>query len=186
MIKQEYDIDPESVEQGDEIDSKLSFCGICFEPIYAPIIAGIWYHGSSKKSQAQYDHEPVIADTLTQLFLQYKLYGNGTLLKIGKYDDKDSLACPCYMKWFNLLKKDIEAGFYGEHYYDENGVTLCKVYLIDITSKPITDPEYPDKQGYLCKECIDVLKKKKIIKIVPPSGKRNSEAYNGMEWLKKK
>jgi len=182
LMKLEHDPDPESINQGDEIERAVSYCAICFNRIYAPILDGIWYHGRGKKSIE--NHEPIPANNFVQLFLEYE-NDKGTLLKISRYDDKESLACPCYLKWFNLLKKDVEAGFYGEHYYDENGITLCKTYLIRLTNEAITDPNYPEKQEYNCEKCILLLKKQKILKIITPTGKNKNVIYNRIEWLKK-
>ena len=181
LMKLEHDEDPEKIQEGEELETQLSFCAICFERIYAPILENIWYHRSWRKEP---EHQPIPADILTQLYLEYE-NEKGTLLKIGRTDDKETLACPCYLKWFNLLKKDVEAGFYGEHYYDKNGITLCKVYNIKLTNEPITDPDYPEKQSYNCDKCISILEKQKILKIIPPAGKNKNVIYNRIEWLKK-
>ena len=182
QIKQEY---TQSLEGGDFEDPRNSFCKVCFGQISAPLIPILWYHKGTRKEQDYYDHSPMpIEDSLLLLFLCYKHYGNGTRLKIGKYDDKKDLACKCYKHWYKLLKKEIEAGFYDDHYYDKNGITLCKKYFLELSSEPITNPDYPTKQGYLCEDCVKVLEQKKIIKIIPPSGKRKSYQYNLIEWVK--
>lgn len=175
-----YNDNPEEIIEGEEIELKLSFCAICFGSIHCPILKGIWYHRDGEE-----DHEPVLADTLLQLFLNYENYGNGTRLKKDKNSSEDVLACPCYLNWYKLLKKDVEEGFYGEHYFDKNGMNLCKQFLISLTGEPIIDPEYPEKHGYKCEECIKVLVKKKIIRILPYEGKSTNLIYKRIEWLKK-
>ncbi len=183
----EYSEDPEEILEGEELESYHSFCATCFEGIYAPILKGIWYHNHSRdrRLSTKNEHEPIPADTLTQLFCEYQHHGSGTLLKkTSKYDDDDVLACNCYISWYNLLKKDVEVGFYGEHYFDENGINLCKTRMINISSEPITDPDYPKKQDYNCEECIEILIKKKILKIIPYKGKSTNPIYNSIEWLK--
>jgi len=179
--------DPEEILEGEELESKLSFCSICFERIYSPILKGIWYHhgfGHSNVTSGNRDHEPVPAGTLLQLFRQYESDGKGTNLTKGKYDSKDTLACPCYLSWYKLLKKDVEAGFYSEHYFDENGINLCKTFLIRLQGEPITNPKYPEKQDYNCEKCIEILVKKKILKIIRYKGKSTNPIYNRIEWLK--
>lgn len=180
-----YSEDPEEILEGEELEGRYSFCATCFGGIYSPILEGIWYHRAPRfRHSRKEDHEPIPADTLTQLFCNYQHEGNGTLLKIGKNDDKESLACPCYLSWYNLLKKDVEAGFYGDHYFDENGMTLCKTFLIRLQGEPITDPYYPKKQDYKCEECFSILEKRKILKIIPYKGKSTNPIYNRIEWLK--
>jgi hypothetical protein len=178
--KPKYSEDPEEILEGEELKEHYSFCAICFGQIHAPILNGIWYHRRGSE-----DHEPIPAGNLLQLFRQYEHDGKGTLLKIGRHDDKEELACPCYLNWYKLLKKDVQAGFYGDHYFDKNGTTLCKKFMLDLQGEPITDPDYPEKQGYKCEECISIIEKQKVIKIIPYTGKSRNVIYNRIEWLKK-
>jgi len=184
-VKPEYNQDPESLQSGDDLIGHHSHCAKCLGQIYAPILEGIWYH----KGGVRYNdnHEPIPADTFTQLFLMYRHSGNGTRLKIGKYDDKESKACPCYLKWYQLLRKNIQEGFYDEEdrcYYDSNGITLCKSDQMDLHTYDVSDPFYPKKQMYHCTECLKILVKKKIIKIIQYTGKSKSDLWNRIEWLK--
>ena len=179
-LQPEHDEDPETLQDGEHLETKISYCAICFGQIRAPILEGIYYHSARLKK----DHQPIPANTLVQLFLDYK-NSKGTLLKLSRYDDKDARSCPCYQKWFNLIKKDIEPGFYGDCYYDKEGMTLCKRYLLYITSEPVTDPEFPEKQSYKCEECISRLEKGKIIELVPHKGQSTNPIYNRIKWLKR-
>ena len=182
MSEMEYNHNPTEILDGDVIEESWQFCGKCFETITQPILAGIWYHNAEQKN---YDHEPVLADTFLQLFLMYEHHGNGVMLKISKSDNRGSLACPCYLKWFNILKKQNVDGFQDSHYFDSSGISACKTFLLDISPHDITKSDYPEKQGYLCKECISELVKRKIIKITPPISKNKNEIYNRITWLKR-
>lgn len=181
MMEFEYNKNPTEIQEGDEIEESFQFCGKCYETITQPILKGIWYHNSE---QSYYDHTPVLANTFLQLFLMYVNHRNGKMLKIGKYDDKEDLACSCYVKWYNLLKKNIIEGFQGMHYFDTNGISTCGVYLMQLQPYDITESDFPEKQGYSCKSCMGELIRKKKIKIIEPTGKNKNEIYNKIVWLK--
>jgi len=179
MQELEYNTDPEQIDEGEEIEPHFSICAKCHGRIYQPILKGIWYHRDSYTGCTSAE----FADNFTQLFLQFE-DGNGTLLKIDEYDDKEYLACPCYLKWFKLLTKGNVAGFSGDCYFDTDGISLCGIRLIGISNEPITEMDFPEKRGYLCNDCISVLEKRKIIKLIP-QGKKKNPIFSKIEWLKK-
>jgi len=198
MIKKEYSQDPTEIDEGDTLSESeygemwcddWQFCGICHETISQPVLKGIWYHnvrtGSSSGKLGNPDHPAIPADALTQLFLMYEHHGNGTRLKLGKYDDKETKACPCYLKWFNLLRKKNVAGFQdSDHYYNENGISACGTHIMGLNINEVTEADFPEKVGYSCEDCIKNLIKRKLIKIITYKGKSNSKLWDSIEWLK--
>lgn len=183
-IKPEYNQDPESLQGGDDLEGHHNFCGICLYQIYAPILQGIWYHRDTYGHEDH--HEPVPADNFMSLFLTLKAFGNMEEQE-DRYSD-ESKECNCIDKWYQLLRKDIERGFYGEydegHYYDEKGITICKQHRLPLQTHDVGEPNYPEKQSYNCEECLAILEKRKMIKITP-NGKSNGKLWNTIEWLRK-
>jgi len=106
------------------------------------------------------------------------------MLRIDEYDDDEYLACPCYLKWFNLLKKKVEPGFYNHHYYNSEGITLCGMRLIGLSYYDISDPNYPDKQDENCEECLDIIEKQGLIERIPV-GKTHNKLFNKIIWKKR-
>jgi len=189
LMKTEYDTDPESIQEGEEINEKSSYCGICFETIYQPILKGIWYHqgfGHSNVTSGERDHEPIEATILELLYLRFKKYEDRR--GHGEFDVCKSKHCKCGIVWFGFLTKDfvLPTGFLGDHFF-LNGYAVCrKNWHLDYHNKiQDWDLNFPDKQGYACKKCIEFLRKKKFIKIIP-TGKTKNELFSKIEWLKKK
>ncbi len=181
-MKTEYDTDPESIQEGEEINEKSSYCGICFETIYQPILKGIWYHENGKE-----DHQPIEATLLELLYLRFKKYEDRR--GHGEFDVCKSKHCKCSNVWIDFLTKNfvLPTGFLGDHFFLKGYAVCKKNWHLDYHNKiQDWDLNFPVKQGYACPKCIEFLRKKKFIKIIPPTGKNKNAIYNRNEWLKKK
>ncbi len=181
--------DPEEILEGEEIDEKFSYCGICFETIYQPILKGIWYHkgrGSSRPHSGKKDHEPIEATIFELLYLRFEMYQDRR--GHGNFDVYKSRHCKCGNVWFDFLTKNfvLPTGFLGDHFF-LNGYMVCKKneHLRYNGEPDTTELNFPDKQGYCCEKCIKFLRQKKFIKIIKYEGKSRSDLYNKIEWLKK-
>ncbi len=179
QLEIEYDPDPESIQAGEEIESKHSWCGVCFSMIYQPILNGIWYHRGNKKIPD--DHIIKQATFMEQLFLDLEAYSKGKSVLMSK-----RRKCQCYRKWFIFIHRDFEFpfGIYSEHCFGTDGFSLCGDLLHGLYSREGYEPEFPEKQSYNCEKCFSILEKKKFIKIIPPTGKNKNVIYNRIEWLK--
>jgi len=182
-MNKEYNQNPTEIQQGDTFDEEeygnewsgsWQVCGVCFERITQPILKGVWYHGSDKK---YYDHEPVVATELEQVFE----------MMVSDIGRNKKAQCKCYFDWRDFMKLSMPEGFYGEGCYTtSNGESLCGRYVQDIHSlKNNQDAvlEKPTKQEYRCKMCINKLVRLKILKIKQHTGKSNNPIYNRLVWL---
>jgi len=184
QLEIEYDEDPESIQEGEEIDKKFSYCGICFETITQPILKGIWYH--EHDSGRNSDHEPIEATIFELLYLRFEMYEDRR--GHGEFDVCKTKHCKCGNVWYDFLTKDfvLPTGFLGDHFF-LYGYAVCKKNWHLRYDDKIQDwhLNFPDKQGYCCEKCIKFLRQKKFIKIIKYEGKSRSDLYNKIEWLKK-
>ncbi len=185
--KPKYNDNPEEILEGEEIDEKFSYCGICFETIRQPMIKGIWYHGVSKNSRDHSDdHKPVEATTLELLYLRFKMYEDRR--GHGEFDVCKTRKCRCGNTWYDYLTKDfiLPTGFLGDHFFLKGYAVCMKNHHLSYVGKPSDEQlNFPDKQGYCCEKCLKFLRQKKFIKIIKYEGKSRSDLYNKLEWLKK-
>lgn len=187
--KPKFSEDPEEILEGEEIDEKFSYCGICFETIYQPILKGIWYHkgfGSSHVTSGKRDHKPIEATVLELLYLRFKGYEDSR--GHNEFQVWKSRNCKCSVTWFNFLTKDLvlPTGFYGDHFFLNGYSVHHKNWHLDYHNEMEDwELEFPDKQGYACEKCMLFLRQKKFVKIIPPIGKNKNVIYNKLEWLKK-
>jgi hypothetical protein len=178
LLEMEYNTDPEEILDGEEIDQKHSYCGICFEDIYQPILKGIWYHSH----RSEEDHEPIEATFLELLYLRFIKYEDRR--GHNEFDVCKSKRCKCGNIWFDYLVKNqkLPSGFSGDHFF-LNGYSVCKKnWHLDYQNFEGTELEFPEKQSYLCPKCLEFLRRKKIIKIIEYDGKRKLGAYNKLSW----
>jgi len=181
--KPKYSEDPNEILEGEEIDQKYSYCGICFETIVQPILKGIWYH--EHENYGNSDHKPIEATTLELLYLRFKLYEDRR--GHNEFDVCKTRKCRCGNTWFDYLTRNfvLPSGFVGDHFFLKGYAVCMKNHHLLYSNNMLGKGDYPDKQGYCCEKCLKFLRQKKFIKIIKYEGKSRSDLYNKLEWLKK-